>query len=210
MSMIALSGTRTSSLKLCPSGLANVCTVTSRGMAWAKTRVAGSRKRVIKSAARRVRAVRRVRKVRPKVRRCDGSERTIARFALSDALFAPIAPIAPPHLFRGVRPRPDHALVLLRDRRHAFVDEFLEAFPFPGFRRVDVALRVRGDAVHAVELARLPPAVAERRQLLQRLPIDDADDVVHAIGHVDVLLFRIFRERDIPHGPGALGVLREP
>ena len=57
---------------------------------------------------------------------------------------------------------------------HALVDEPLQAFSFLGLGRVEVALRVDRDAVHAVELAGLPAAVAEGRQLLQRLAIDDA------------------------------------
>ena len=53
MSMIALSGTRTSSLKLWPSGLANAWTVTSRGMSWADTRATHVMKTIRKKAAPR-------------------------------------------------------------------------------------------------------------------------------------------------------------
>src|SRR5436853_4244151 len=98
--------------------------------------------------------------------------------------------------------RPDDALVVLRHRRHPLVDESLQAFPFVGLRRVEIALRVNRDAVHAVELARLPSAVAERRQLLQRLAIDDLHLLVHAVGHEDVFLLRVLREGDVPHGAG--------
>src|SRR5690606_39760431 len=49
---------------------------------------------------------------------------------------------------------PDHALILRR-RPISPEDELLQALPFPGLRRIDVAPGVRGDAVHAVELARL-------------------------------------------------------
>src|SRR5581483_3607449 len=69
--------------------------------------------------------------------------------------------------------RPYDPLICARDRREPFVDEFLDALTAIGFRRVDVALRVGGDAVHAVEFARLPSALAERRQHLERLAIED-------------------------------------
>src|SRR2546427_141700 len=112
-------------------------------------------------------------------------------------------------LLRRVRPGPDRALVRFRHGAHPLVEEPLQALSFPGLRRVDVALRIGRDAVYAVELAGLPATIAEAGELLQRLPIDDADDVVHAVGHVDVLLLRIFGERDVPHCAGALRVLRE-
>ncbi len=91
--------------------------------------------------------------------------------------------------------------------RHPLVHEPLEALSLVRLGRVEVALRVDRDAVHAVELPGLPAAVAERRQLLQRLAIDDAHFLVHAVGHEDVLLLRVLRERDVPHRAGVLRVL---
>src|SRR6185503_2182960 len=173
MSMIAFMGTRTSRRKVCPSGLANACTVTSRGMSCADTRAMPVTKTMRERAARRT-----------ALERCTA-------------------------LLRRVRSRPDRALVRFRHGAHPLVEEPLQTFSFPGLRRVDVPLRIGRDAVHAVELAGLPPAVAEAGQLLQRLPIDDADDVVHAVGHVDVLLLRVLRERDVPYRARALRVLRE-
>src|SRR5437588_250950 len=70
------------------------------------------------------------------------------------------------------RPRPDGALVLaFDDALHPLVDELLQAAPVVGFGRVDVPLRVGGDAVHGVELAEHLAAVAKAAQDLQRLPI---------------------------------------
>ena len=78
---------------------------------------------------------------------------------------------------RSGLPRPGHALVAGGDAAHALVDELLQALSFVGLGRVDVALGVGRDAVHAVELARLAAAVAERGELLQRLAQDDAHAV---------------------------------
>src|SRR5882762_3124619 len=64
-------------------------------------------------------------------------------------------------LLGRVRPGPDHALVRFRHRPEPLVQEALQALSFPRLGRVDVALRVGRDAVHAVELARLPAAIAE-------------------------------------------------
>ena len=53
MSMIAFSGTRTSSLNVWPSGFANACTVTSRGMSCADTRATHVSATIRNRAARR-------------------------------------------------------------------------------------------------------------------------------------------------------------
>ena len=58
---------------------------------------------------------------------------------------------------------PERALVRRRYPANALEHELLQALALPGFGRIDVAFRVHGDAVHAVELARLAPTVAERR-----------------------------------------------
>src|SRR5204862_1025330 len=108
------------------------------------------------------------------------------------------------------RARPDDALVHLRDRSQSFVEESLETFSFIRLGGVEVPLRIDGDAVHAVELSRLPSAVAERRQFFERLAIDDLHLLVHTVGHEDVLLLGVFRERDVPHRPGVQRVLLVP
>src|SRR5437867_5621693 len=105
--------------------------------------------------------------------------------------------------------RPHHALVLACDRRKPFVNELLNALPLVGLRRVDVALRVRGDAVHGEELPRLAAAVAEACQDLERLAVHDVHLLVSAVGEVDVLLLRIARERDVPHRSVAAGERRD-
>ena len=47
--------------------------------------------------------------------------------------------------------------------------------------------------------ARLPPAVAEAGQDIQRLALGDADPLVAAVGEVEIFLLRVLRERDVPH-----------
>src|SRR5438132_4194854 len=100
---------------------------------------------------------------------------------------------------RGRLRRPDGALVLLRDRREALEHELLQPLTAVRLGHVDVALRVGRDAVDRVELARLPAAVAEARELGQRLAIEDVDLLVGAVGEIEILLLRILRERDVPH-----------
>src|SRR5437016_11572306 len=84
--------------------------------------------------------------------------------------------------------RPHHALVLFRDRGHPFEHELLHALTAIGLGRVDVALRVGRDAVHAVELARLPAPLAEAREELERIAEDHMDPVVLAVSEIDVFL----------------------
>src|SRR5262249_17466775 len=107
---------------------------------------------------------------------------------------------------RLAEPRPGHALIAARLRLDALVDELLHALTLVGLGRVEVALRIRRDAVHAVELPRLAAAVAERGELLQRLAQDHPDALVLAVGHEDEFLVRIARERDVPYRPGATRV----
>src|SRR5580704_19024208 len=57
--------------------------------------------------------------------------------------------------------RPQDALVHFRHRSQAFIDKLLQSLPAICLRRVNVALRVRRDAVDGVELARLASTVAE-------------------------------------------------
>src|SRR6266571_2622928 len=107
------------------------------------------------------------------------------------------------------RARPQHALASARDRADAFVDELLHALAFVGLRRIQVAPGIDRNAVHAVELAGLAPAVAEVGHLLQRLAQHDAHFRVAPVRHEDVLLLRVLRERDIPYRSFAEAALRE-
>ena len=109
-----------------------------------------------------------------------------------------------PHWFR-----PDDALVRGRDRRHAFVDKFLHALTFPGLRRVDVALRIDRDAVHAVELTGLASAVAEAGENLECVALQHVDAVVHAVGEIQIALRRVLRKGDVPHRSRGARVLRD-
>src|SRR5712671_2621346 len=106
----------------------------------------------------------------------------------------------------GPRPSRQRTLVHRGHGGHSFGEESLEPFSLVGLGCVDVSLRVGRDGVHAVELSGLTAAVAEGCQLLQRLAIDNLHLFVHAIGHVDVALLRVFRESDVPHRAGILGV----
>ena len=90
---------------------------------------------------------------------------------------------------------------------HALVHELLHALAAIGLGREDVALGVGGDAVHGIEFAGLPSAVAEAGQNLQRLAVDNVDLLVRAVGQIDVLLLRVLGERDVPDRAVAQGVL---
>src|ERR1051326_1406605 len=105
--------------------------------------------------------------------------------------------------------RPNHALILLRHRRHSLIQKLLNALPAIRLRSENVALRIGRDAVHGVEFAGLPAAVAEAGQDLHRVALDDVDLLVGAVGQVDVRLLRIFGERDVPRGAVAERVLRD-
>src|SRR5580765_6607306 len=93
--------------------------------------------------------------------------------------------------------RPNHPLTAPH-LAHALVDELLQPFSLVRLGGVEVALRVRGDAVHAEELSRLAAAVAEVGELLERLAQDDAHLLIAAVGHEEVALLRIAGERDVP------------
>src|SRR5438093_4963458 len=103
--------------------------------------------------------------------------------------------------------RPDHSLIFFRHRREAPVRELLHALAAIRLGCVDVALRIGGDAVHAVELARLPPAFAKAREELERVAQDYVDLLVLAVGEIQVLLLRIAGEGDVPRGSGSQRLL---
>src|SRR5207249_3224314 len=95
--------------------------------------------------------------------------------------------------------RPDHALIAAeRHLAHALEVEFLHALTLEGLGRIDVALGIDRDAVHAVELARLAAAAAERGQLRHGVALDDAHALVLAVGEIDEALPGILREGDLP------------
>src|SRR5439155_20923917 len=95
--------------------------------------------------------------------------------------------------------RPNCSLIRLRDGPEALVNEPLQALPFVSFGRIDVAFGIGRDAVYGVELAGLAPAVAKACQDFQRSAIDDVHLLIGAVGKIEILLLRIFRESDIPH-----------
>src|SRR5947209_7700824 len=105
--------------------------------------------------------------------------------------------------------RPHHTLVLLSNCRQALVEELLNALAAICLGSENVALGIGGDAVHGVELARLPAPIAEAGQDLHGFASDDIHLLVGAIGKVDVLLLRVLGECDIPYRPIAQRVLRD-
>src|SRR3954463_9843367 len=107
--------------------------------------------------------------------------------------------------------RPHGTLVLaLRDRLHALVEEALQAAAVVGLGRIDVALRVGGDAVNGEELPGHLAALAEAGEDLARPAIEDPYFLVVAIGEVDELLLRVIRKGDVPRRAVAERLLRDP
>src|SRR5260370_11990816 len=66
--------------------------------------------------------------------------------------------------------RPHDALILFRNRSKTFVDEFLHTLAAVGLGGVDLAFRIRSDAVHCVELTSLAPSATEPTQNFHPLP----------------------------------------
>src|SRR5215470_15840571 len=95
-------------------------------------------------------------------------------------------------------PRPQHALVTARPRPNAFVDKLLHALTLVGFGCVEIALGVGRNAVHAIELARLASAIAERGHLLERLSHDDAYALILAVCQHEETLIGILGKCDVP------------
>jgi len=89
-------------------------------------------------------------------------------------------------------------LIFCGDGGQSFIHELLDALAAVGFGRIDVALGIRRDAVHAVEFAGLAAAFAESGQDFERLPVEDVNAIVLAVGEINVLLLGIFRKRDVP------------
>src|SRR6185295_12178289 len=89
----------------------------------------------------------------------------------------------------GASARPHRTLVFaLRHAVHPLVEEALQPPAVIGLGRVEVALRVGGDAVNGVELSRHLAAVAEAGEDFERLAIEDPDLLVVPVGEVDELL----------------------
>src|SRR5262245_14167628 len=74
--------------------------------------------------------------------------------------------------------RPEHALVAARHRADALIDEFLYPLTLVSFSRVEIALGIGRNAVHAVELTGLAPAVAKRGYFPERFAHNDTDALV--------------------------------
>ena len=94
--------------------------------------------------------------------------------------------------------RPQHTLIFFRNRRHAFVNEFLHALAAVGFGGEEIAFRIGSDAVYGVELAGLAPAVAEAGQDFQRVAKQDVNFFIRAISQKNVGLLGILGKGDVP------------
>src|SRR5215468_10276797 len=77
---------------------------------------------------------------------------------------------------------PNHTLVAGPHLSDALEVELLHAFALVGLRRIDVALGIDRDAVHAEELTRLAPAAAERGQFGHGVAPDNAYALVLPVG----------------------------
>src|SRR4249920_1140288 len=102
---------------------------------------------------------------------------------------------------------PGRTLLGLRHGTNALEEEALYPRASVGFRGVQVALRIGHQVVHAEELARLPAAVAKRREHFERAAQQDVDLLVDAVRLVDVGLLRIAREGHVPHRSRSVGLL---
>src|ERR1019366_2698372 len=91
----------------------------------------------------------------------------------------------------------------------ALVNELLYTLPSEGFRSKEIALRIRRNAMHGIELARLPSAIAKARQGLKRTAQKDVHLIVSSIGQVYKRLLRILREGDFPDGTSTLRLLTD-
>ena len=101
----------------------------------------------------------------------------------------PCVPNDLPHRPTSLLPtrlRPQHSLIRFRYGSKSFVNELLDPLAAVSFGSVDVAFGIGGDAVDAIEFARLPPALAERRQHFQRVAVDDMNAVVFAVRKINV------------------------
>ncbi len=67
---------------------------------------------------------------------------------------------------------------------HSDLDELLHALALEVLARVDVALRVHGDAADAVESARPAPAAADARDDRERVAIEHEHLLILTVGHV--------------------------
>src|SRR5205823_14398231 len=85
----------------------------------------------------------------------------------------------------------------------AAIDEFLHPLAAIRFRRIDISLRIGGDAVYAVKFSGLAATFSEAGQDLQRLAIEYVHSIILSVGQIKVLLLRVLRKCDIPGGAGA-------
>jgi len=83
------------------------------------------------------------------------------------------------------------------------VNESLSPFSSLHLTRVDVALRVHGDAMHPMELARVSAASTESSKDFEGLAVEYPNLLVGSVGNVKELLFGIRRKVRVPTRSGA-------
>src|SRR5688572_23355202 len=98
-----------------------------------------------------------------------------------------------------------------RDRRRSETckREFLHALSFVGLRDEQVTFRVHSEVVRAVELPGPPPRAAKGADDLERLSIEDIDELVRAVVDEQKRLARIAGEPDVPHRTASERLLRD-
>jgi len=89
------------------------------------------------------------------------------------------------------------------------VNEPLNALAFVGLSNEEVAFRIDGEIMRAVELSGPVPSVPERFDDSQRAAFENVDLLVGAIDDEREPLIRIGREADVPHRSAAEGLLRD-
>src|SRR6266849_526567 len=82
---------------------------------------------------------------------------------------------------------------------HSHVREFLQALPLVRLRDEQVALRIDGEVVGAVELSGPVAGTSEGAHHLEGIALEHMHLLVGAVGNEQELLTRIDGESDVPH-----------
>src|SRR3989454_9191937 len=105
------------------------------------------------------------------------------------------APDSHSFTFSGKRRRRLFRLVI-RHHRHKLLDSLVLLH----LARINVPLRVHSDRVDPVELAGVGAVPAEPTESLSAIAVENPDFVIRTVGHVNVLLLGIARERQFVSG----------
>src|SRR5437899_3356576 len=94
----------------------------------------------------------------------DGAKTIARRVKIDLCMAAPMRMNPARSLF--ARGGPDDALLFFGDRRHFLVYKFLDALAAISYCGEDVSVRIRGDAVHGVDLSRIRKATSSPQKLI--------------------------------------------